>query len=235
MRLTFVMFVCILHVNCSEANFIGRGKTEDNPTAVPSNRAKPYDWSSNNQIGEQNLGMPYPPSHNGEIGSKILFDEGNGIDEFSLDYHKCASLPTSGKTKYGRCLSNSVMVVINDGVAKEQTCCPLASSDLLSPYVSDLYIPRSRFCEDNEVGVGQKDLKTIYCSKIDEQKFEITRKVASQYAKRSMLDSSDLQVIAAKYNKGDTCICPEGSIIIGAYYREDNLCMDQCGYIDLAK
>jgi hypothetical protein len=160
--------------------------------------------------------------------------ENNGVMSASPDLGKCASIAGQGKVNYGqqpRCNDGSVLVVVNDGTAKEQTCCPLPGGNIFSKDSAELYVQRSGRCGPDEVGVGMIDPESssLYCSKINTQYLSLSAPQAAIYAARSSAGISDaLRVLAGSYNNRDTCVCPDGFILIGGHSPQDNICTDQC-------
>jgi hypothetical protein len=160
--------------------------------------------------------------------------ENNGVLSAFPDLGKCASIAGQGKVNYGqqqRCQDGSVLVVVNDGTAKEQTCCPLPGTNIFSKNSSELYVQRTGRCGPDEVGVGMIDPESssLFCSKINSEHLSLSSPQAAIYAARSSSGISDaLRVLAGSYNNRDTCVCPDGFILIGGHSPQDNICTDQC-------
>ncbi|MCA9665663.1 MAG: hypothetical protein KC503_08745 [Myxococcales bacterium] len=155
--------------------------------------------------------------------------QGLGPGGFALpNYTACAALPAAGKRGYGTCPAGNVVVIINDGKAAEMTCCPLGGTNVLSTNPAEINVMRIGFCNADEIGTGMLSVAgpMIYCTKFNTKYLQRTAPVTAVYTKGNA--PGILGVIAKSYNVNDTCICPEGSMIIGGHTPSDNKCLDQC-------
>jgi len=146
-----------------------------------------------------------------------------------LDFKACASAAGRGlHDGYGKCGSNEVMTLINDGEGKEFTCCRLTANDVLSPNSGDRYIERGT-CGTDEVGVGMKSLSTAYCSKLNATLYTSTviGTTVIVYPETSWLDAS-LKALVDSYGYGDTCICRDGGVVSGNHSSTNGVCADKC-------
>ncbi len=142
------------------------------------------------------------------------------------DYMVCASLPTQGKRGYGMCDADQAVVIVNDGTSREMTCCPIGRN-VLSPSAADHNIPRTGLCQADEIATGMTDPAAgVLCTKINTQFLKLSAPTKAQYVNGNAPGA--LGVIAKAYNVSDTCICPEGSVVIGGHTTRDNKCEDQC-------
>ncbi len=159
----------------------------------------------------------------------------NGEKVIRADYTACIALPAAGKRGYGKCEDNLVVVIVNDGKAKEMTCCPLGGKNILSSKREDLHIQRTGTCQANEVLTGMLDphAPSGFCSKINDKYLKLSSPVPSQYVKGNA--PGVMGQIAKSYNVSDTCICPEGTISIGGHTSQDNKCSERCVEIEAKK
>jgi hypothetical protein len=160
-----------------------------------------------------------------------LVPGGNGVQIAPPKYADCVKLPNAGKRGYGKCAADQVVVIINDGKAQEMTCCPIGAN-VLSSVGTERDVLRTGFCGADEVATGMENPSTpgVFCSKINATYLKLSSRIPSVYTTRSM--PGDLGIIANSYNNNDTCICPEGSIMVGGHTPADNRCTDQCVRIE---
>lgn len=163
----------------------------------------------------------------------IETDDGEKI--IRADYTACAALPAAGKQGYGKCAENSVVVIINDGKAQEQTCCPLGGKNILSDKESERHVRRTGSCLSDEVLTGMESAtgNSGFCSKINTEYLKLSPPVASQYVKDNAPGA--LGQIAKSYNSSDTCICPEGTVALLGHTAADNQCAETCVKIEEKK
>lgn len=202
-------------VSCSSGDFAGEGGAGIRPTSkktpVTPTNPQPSDEPSN--------------------GPNELIIDDAGIISPLPDYTSCLQLPKSGKRGYGQCGANEVVVIVNDGGAREMTCCPLASPIILSQKADERYITRSGRCQSNEVLTGMvSEQGTGYCTKINTSLVKLTTPVPSIYVTGQF--PGVMGEIARSYNISDTCICPEGTVAIGGHTPQDNTCNEQCVKIE---
>ena len=197
--------------SCNAGEFAGDGAINVRPTGK-----KPPTTSTPNKPGD----TPNPGSN------ELIVDDGGSISPLP-DYTSCMQLPKNGKRGYGQCGDNEVVVIVNDGQAKEMTCCPLASPIILSQKPDERYITRSGRCQTNEVLTGMVSAQgTGYCTKINTSLVKLSTSVPSVYATGQF--AGILGEIARSYNVSDTCICPEATVAIGGHTPQDNTCTEQC-------
>lgn len=146
------------------------------------------------------------------------------------DYAACSALPLAGLRSYGECGEGQGVVVVNDGLTPQMTCCPLGK-DVLSSEAAKRHQPRTGKCQDGEVLTGMHDAKsgTGLCTALN-SKLKIKSLKPSIYSK-GVLVALEMALIAASYNASDTCICPVGSIAVGGHSASDNVCTEQCAEI----
>ena len=178
-----------------------------------------------------------PPSAAAVSATATAEDTLKSIPVPIADLKTCSALPAYGKQDYGtnsKCPDNHAVVVINDGQAKELTCCPIKSPGVLSAVPSEKHIQRSGSCGSNEVVTGMIEATPVYfCTKVDSGRFKTGAPIASIYAKNDSNLSPNLLTIANSYNQRDTCICPEGGFMFGGHVTTDNVCKDTCVAISL--
>jgi len=192
--------------SCNAGEFSGDGATNVRPTGK-----KP----------------PTKPGDTPNFGSnELIVDDGGNISPLP-DYTNCLQLPRNGKRNYGQCADNEVVVIVNDGQAKEMTCCPLSSPIILSQKADEKHVVRSGRCQSNEVLTGMLSAQgSGYCTKINTALLTLSAPVPSVYATGTF--PGILGEIARSYNVSDTCICPEGTVAIGGHTPQDNTCTEQC-------
>ncbi len=153
--------------------------------------------------------------------------EQDGVLAAPVNYDACKSLPASGKTAYGKCQENAVVVIVNDGKAQEMTCCPLSGKNIFSKVPAELFVARSGLCQANEVLTGMANTSGgVICSKIYTKYLTLTTSVPSVYVVGNT--PGVMGEIAKSYNVSDTCICPEKTVAIGGHTASDNRCGEQC-------
>ncbi|MEI6832685.1 MAG: hypothetical protein WCL28_01730 [bacterium] len=157
-------------------------------------------------------------------------DDGGLIKDLNADYKSCLQLAKSGKRGYGQCGSNEVVVIVNDGGAKEMTCCPLASQSILSIKENEKHIARPGICQADEVLTGMQQNYGSYCTKINTSLVKLSAPINSTFVTRSF--GGLLGQIAESYNIKDTCVCTEGYVAIGGHTTQDNRCTEQCVKIE---
>jgi hypothetical protein len=148
------------------------------------------------------------------------------------DYTTCAALPQAGKRGYGKCDAQQVVVIVNDGKAQEMTCCPVQAQNILSTKPDEQHVQRVGLCLGEEVATGMVEPHApgVYCTKINTQYMRLSAPVVATYVNNDV--PGVLGQIAATYNVSDTCICPEGFVVIGGHTAQDNTCADQCVRIE---
>lgn len=146
------------------------------------------------------------------------------------DYAACSALPLAGLRNYGECGDGQGVVVVNDGLTPQMTCCPLGK-DVLSGEAAKRHQPRTGQCLNGEVLTGMHDAKsgTGLCTALN-PKLTIKGLKPSIYSKGVVI-SLEMALIAASYNASDTCICPVGTIAVGGHSASDNVCTEQCAEI----
>ncbi len=161
---------------------------------------------------------PSVPVDPGTDDSVISDDEGVIS---TPDYGACKKLPTGGYASVGKCGTNEVMVMINDGNAGGRSCCPIGPG-ALSVTPSEVNQPRSGSCQSNEVSTGIQDMRTPYCTKINTAFLRLSSPVSAIYGTRG--SAAELAALAAGYHNNDLCACPAGTIIIGGIPSPNNSC-----------
>jgi hypothetical protein len=208
--------VALIYASCSQGEFAGSGaqvdtKKSSNPKprrGLPDPTPKPVTPENN----------PDPQGLTPDNGGMIA----------APDYAKCAALPKAGYAATGQCGANEVMVIINDGIANGRSCCPVGLN-VLSSVPAEMYQPRPGSCGPDEVSTGIQSMTTPFCTKINAQFLKLESAGRSTYG--TMGSSSLLSQIAAGYNLGDCCACPDGSVMTGNHSAADNQCTDTCAKI----
>lgn len=191
--------------------------------------------------GFDTIEMEYRRTRNGEvIRDKLNKREYNWKNLFHAvpitcpvfpsapDYVQCAKLPTRGYAGVGKCGSNQVMVIINDGKSNGRTCCPIGTN-VLSSNPQEINQIRSSICLADEVSTGIVNMTTPYCTKINTNYFKLQDAGPSRHSYSST--SPVLAPIAAIYKNGDCCACPEGSVMVGGHSLGNGNCVDKCVFI----
>ncbi len=141
-------------------------------------------------------------------------------------YSLCTALPTGGYALSGACAVNEIMVIINDGKANGRTCCPIGDG-ILSKIPGEVNQEKKEgLCGPDEVATGIKTMTVPYCTKINTQSFSLEPAGGAVYGTKA--SAGLLGKLAAKYNQGDSCTCPEGAVMIGGHTLANNVCSDQC-------
>lgn len=264
MRAFFVMLFAtffLLSLSCSESGFTSSGASRNiskdkkdraddrDPDAETTNDDDDKDdkdgdgkKDSGNPDEDIDLGGSGFGDEDLEVGTTdsegkpeglIEIDEGTKV--IRADYTACAALPAAGKQGYGKCADNSVVVIINDGKAQEQTCCPLGGKNILSSKESERHVLRTGSCQADEVLTGMQSAtgNSGYCSKINTKYLKLSASVPSQYVKGNA--PGVLGQIAKSYNVSDTCICPEGTVALLGHTASDNQCAEKCVKIEEKK
>lgn len=206
-----------LLLSCSQGEFTG---------GSAANRAMNPPPTANTPSTPQNT----IPSDKTPETSDLITDGGSIIKEFNADYKSCLQLSKSGKRGYGTCGDNEVVVIVNDGAAKEMTCCPLASNSILSSLANEKHVARAGTCQPEEVLTGMQQNYGSYCTKINTNLVKLSAPIQSQFVTKSF--PGLLGQIADSYNVKDTCVCPEGYVAIGGHTTQDNRCTEQCVRIE---
>lgn len=147
------------------------------------------------------------------------------------NYTTCAALPAAGKRGYGQCDADKVVVIVNDGTAQEMTCCPVGAN-VLSTAAAERHVLRTGTCQADEVATGMQDPNTpgVYCTKINARYLKLSAPITSRYVNGNV--PGVLGQIASSYNVSDTCICDEGTVVIGGHTPRDNRCEEKCVRIE---
>ena len=206
----------IIFSSCSQGEFTG-GAGANRGMIQP-----PRDTPTNTTTGT----VPgTPPSSN-----DLKTDDGSLITDLNADYNSCLQLPKSGKRGYGLCGDNEVVVIVNDGAAREMTCCPLASQSILSAIQNEKHVARPGICQADEVLTGMQQNYGSYCTKINTSLVKLSAPINSTFVTKSF--GGLLGQIAESYNVKDTCVCAEGYVAIGGHTTQDNRCTEQCVKIE---
>jgi hypothetical protein len=264
MRAFFVMLLTMvfsLSLSCSESGFTSSGASrnitkdkkeraddegdkasddagddgkDDNKSGGKKDSSDPDEDSDlgNSGFGDEDLEIDSTDAE-GKPDGLIEIDDGTKV--IRADYTACAALPAAGKQGYGKCADNSVVVIINDGKAQEQTCCPLGGKNILSSKESERHVLRTGSCQSDEVLTGMQSAtgNSGYCSKINTKYLKLSPSVPSQYVKGNA--PGVLGQIAKSYNVSDTCICPEGTVALLGHTASDNQCAEKCVKIEEKK
>ncbi len=165
--------------------------------------------------GQQIPGLPPPPPPTRPLDN----------DQGGIKYSLCTALPKGGYAPLGACAVNEVIVIINDGKADGRTCCPIGNG-ILSTIPGEVNQPKPGLCGPDEVATGIKAMTVPYCTKINTQSFSLEPAGGAVYGTKKT--AGLLGQLAARYNIGDCCACPEGTVMIGGHTTADNRCTDQC-------
>ena len=208
MKILYAFLVAATMIACSEQKFSSTTPGK-NPTS-----GKPPRTGSNVTVENS----PTTPT----ADEPLVTDSGTG--SLVPDYTQCAALPSAGYAGGGACEANQVMVIINDGKAGGRSCCPVGKN-ILSVVPAEVNQIRAGVCLADEVATGISAMTSPFCTKITAS-LKLQPAGRATYGKAN--SAGKLGPIAATYNKGDCCACPEGSVMIGGHSNGDNSCSDQC-------
>lgn len=241
------LICALLAFGCSESRFQGRERARPEPGTA---KQPPSDASRTETPRDETEKPRTPPAQDvvlgqpGNAGADGEGDHGDqseeGLEEDDetitkkprIDYAACDSIPAAGRQSYGQCAEGSVVVVVNDGLTPQMTCCPVQGK-FLSKNASERQQIRIGACGAGEVLTGMVEPRTptSLCSKLAPG-LKIGATAPSQYVKKGAASLS-MALIVASYNANDTCVCPEGTIALGGHTPKDNSCTEQCAVIDL--
>ena len=239
MRIKWIVWseIVILLTACSQSNFAGKSNHGAQSQQGHDDSANPESpVEEKNELPAADLGHSNTATEgdDDDVNSDDSTSVPSGLVEqesvlvVQINYDACKALPASGKRGYGKCNSEEVTVIVNDGKAQEMTCCPIGGKNILSSKASDLFVERTGTCQSGEVQTGMIDAKSsrLYCSRINETYLKLSSAVPAIYVKGALLGI--MGEIAASYNNSDTCICPEGTASVGGHTASDNRCAEQC-------
>lgn len=154
------------------------------------------------------------------------------------DYTSCLNSNNGIIGFPNQCPPNTVNIIINDGAqkyAKQMTCCPI-NPQILSSNPNELNIIKSDKCSQDEVQTGIASTTnpiSVYCSKINTDKYMITHQLTSIRVKKDTpidqyITNDIYNLVKNGYNLKDACACPDGYLMAGGHTWKDNKCEDKC-------